>query len=421
MTQQPWFQYRHKAQVAEQSAAIIGGGLAGTSVAVALARRGWDITIIERNLALSTEASGNPSGVVLPAISRDFNLASQFSYLAFQFALNHFLQLEPHAERPFYHPVGVVKLDKNAALIQQSIDKYFSTMQVRAIEPEQVFRLTGVDADTSALHFPTAGWASPRSLCRAQVKSQRKRIRTIFAREAIQLQRREAGWSVFDRDGELSETSVVVVANGTGANRFTQTAAISIEPVRGQVSFISAPVAQKSAASVICSNRGYIIPDRPDTLCVGATYERDTLDTQVTKFSHDENLRKLQAIKFFRTASTDSIVGGRAALRATTEDHLPIIGGVPDFPSYQKIYHDLHHGRRAENYPLPVYHQGLFIAAGFGSRGLTHSPYGGDLLARLIHGELRDHDRQWLALLHPGRFIVRRLKKSRPKHPQVTI
>ncbi len=408
----PWYQYADNAQISSRSVVVIGGGLAGTSVAVALARRGWDITLIERNSALSNEASGNPGGVVMPAVSLDFNPASQFSYTAFRYALDHFMQLEPHSKTPFFHPVGVVQLNRKTALIQDAIDKHFTALSARVLSAEQLSRMTGLDAG-DALYFPTAGWASPVSLCQAQIESQSKRIRIIFAREVIHLQRRKASWSVFDRNEELIEAPVVVIANGTDANRFTQTAPISISPVRGQISFISALAFKKPVANVICSNRGYIIPNRPDTLIIGATYERDTSNAEVTKYSHRENLRNLQSIDITGTASTDIIVGGRAGVRATTEDHLPIIGGVPRFSAYRETYQDLHHGRPAKDYPPPDYHEGLFIAAGFGSRGVTHCPYCGDLLARLIHGELRDGDRQWLAQLHPGRFVIRRLQKNR--------
>ena len=53
-----------------KKAIVIGGGLAGTASAEALARRGWQVTLIERNAKLAQEGSGNPLGVLYPVNRR---------------------------------------------------------------------------------------------------------------------------------------------------------------------------------------------------------------------------------------------------------------------------------------------------------------------------------------------------------------
>ena len=42
------------------TAIVIGGGIAGCSTAYALAQRGIKVTLLERNTAIASEASGNP-------------------------------------------------------------------------------------------------------------------------------------------------------------------------------------------------------------------------------------------------------------------------------------------------------------------------------------------------------------------------
>ncbi|MEM7209484.1 MAG: FAD-dependent 5-carboxymethylaminomethyl-2-thiouridine(34) oxidoreductase MnmC [Pseudomonadota bacterium] len=415
MVAAPWFEYDNLVVPHEKRATILGGGLAGTSVAYALASRGWEITLIERNAALASAASGNPSGVVMPAISRKSSPPADFSYAAFQYALEHFQQLRRSSSNSFFHPIGVIQVSDSAPEFSNVIEKRYSGLRARVLDLEQFQTVTGLGAGRSALYFPTAGWANPVDLCSSQIASVAGRISIKYECEIIHLQQRDEGWSVFNREEEIAMSPVVIIANGVDANRFAQTSNIPVTPVRGQISFVESAAFEKSVSNVICSNRGYVIPDRQDTMSVGATYEPDTMTMETTQYSHRENLRNLQTLGVLGKGYVDCVLGGRAAIRTTTADRLPIVGGVPDFPAYNETFNDLQHGRPAENYSSAPYHPGLYIAGGFGSRGITHCPYSGELLARLISGELRDHERDLLALLHPARFEVRRLKRMQPR------
>ena len=61
------------------TAIVIGGGIAGCSTAYALAQRGIKVTLLERNTAIASEASGNPQAMLYPRLSGD-DTASQFLY-----------------------------------------------------------------------------------------------------------------------------------------------------------------------------------------------------------------------------------------------------------------------------------------------------------------------------------------------------
>ena len=50
---------------------VIGGGLAGASTAYSLARRGWQVTVLDRGAEPAAGASGLPAGLVAPHVSAD--------------------------------------------------------------------------------------------------------------------------------------------------------------------------------------------------------------------------------------------------------------------------------------------------------------------------------------------------------------
>lgn len=67
----------------QKTAAIIGAGIAGSALAHALARRGFDVTLIERHPQAAQGASGNPAGVVRPQLALDDSLNGRLSRQAF--------------------------------------------------------------------------------------------------------------------------------------------------------------------------------------------------------------------------------------------------------------------------------------------------------------------------------------------------
>ena len=70
------------------SAIVIGGGIAGCSSAYALARRGIEVTLIERHEKLALEASGNPIAMLYPKLSIKPSMQSTLAWQSFEFTLN---------------------------------------------------------------------------------------------------------------------------------------------------------------------------------------------------------------------------------------------------------------------------------------------------------------------------------------------
>ena len=55
----------------------------------------------------------------------------------------------------------------------------------------------------------------------------------------------------------------------------------------------------------------------------------------------------------------------------------------------------------------------LYVNCGMGSRGLSYAPLTAEILAAQIAGETPPLERELLNAMHPARFIIRDLKRSR--------
>jgi tRNA 5-methylaminomethyl-2-thiouridine biosynthesis bifunctional protein len=86
----PW--YRQATTHKVQKAIVIGSGLAGCHTAPALAKRGMQVTVIERD-NIASAASGNPQGILYTKPSPDPGVLNQFTLSSFLYALRHYQSL----------------------------------------------------------------------------------------------------------------------------------------------------------------------------------------------------------------------------------------------------------------------------------------------------------------------------------------
>ena len=98
----------------------------------------------------------------------------------------------------------------------------------------------------------------------------------------------------------------------------------------------------------------------------------------------------------------------RLGERLSSRDHLPLIGAVPDLQAV--------HARRmamARNDRLPMPRlAGLWMATGFGGRGLLWAVLAAELLAARLEHEPLPLTHDLVAAIDPARFLRRSLRQS---------
>jgi tRNA 5-methylaminomethyl-2-thiouridine biosynthesis bifunctional protein len=280
---------------------------------------------------------------------------------------------------------------------------------MRPVTPAEASELAGIPVDADALWFPHGGWIEPGSFCRALLAG-------ADVRTGVQVTTLQHEGGLWHTGGGLAPADVVILANSLDARAFSQSPWLPLSPRRGQISVVRASERSSSLRCVI-SHDGYIIPAREGRHVIGATFDHieDTVPAgyQRTNAADDaRNLAQLTA-QFPDLLEPDSILAGRASLRAMTTDHLPLAGPIPMLERFAEDFAGLRQGRLERTYKDAVCHPGLWVITGLGARGLVTAPLTGEFLAAQISGGHWPISAEVAAALHPARFMVRDLKRAK--------
>jgi tRNA 5-methylaminomethyl-2-thiouridine biosynthesis bifunctional protein len=357
--------------------AVIGAGVAGCATAHALARRGVAVTVLERAMTIAQGASGNPLGVFRPLLSRDDNRATRLTRAAFLHNLRAWAAL---GEQVQWSRCGVLHLardDDAAAKQRQALADTAPPVEfARWVDEDEARKLANWPVAAPGVFYPSAGWVVPGSLCHAWLDHPAIELRTGCS--VAQLESASADWRLLRDDGTvLAEADAVVLANAREAINLVPGQAWPLHTVRGQITQLL-PGALPEISRVI-AREGYVARGSGQLL-VGATYEHDDEDTVPRAVSDRANLARLEAIlPGARQRADISVVSGRASLRATLPDRLPLVGQVDGAPA-------------------------LHVAAGYGSRGIVWAGLMGEALADRMTGQPLPLEAQLMRAVAPARF-----------------
>ncbi len=357
---------------------VVGAGLAGASVAAALARRGWLVQVLDAAAAPAAGASGLPVGLMAPHVSADDNPRSQLSRSGIR-----------------------MSLQQAKTLLKSGHDWAMSGV----LEHREI----GV----STLWHSQAGWIKPAQLVQAWLAQ--KGIRFVPNAPVAAVRREADVWVLYNAAGQaMAQASHVVFANGWGAQALLDDLRMTapelapnlahlpaLQGIRGVLSWDMQRPEQTNAlpafpvnglGSLICN-----IPmgDEPENATdrmawyAGATYETGELINAPLSLHHQTNFDKLrtllpEAAQALAPAFATGEVQAWQGTRCVTPDRLPVVGPLDASASPR-----------------------LWISAAMGSRGLSYAVLCAELLAAQMGGEpwplpaslarhlsvLRSHDR----------------------------
>ena len=391
----------------ERHALVIGAGLAGCAVAERLAMRGWHVDIFDRHAQPAGEASGNLAGIVRPLLSQDDNLASRLNRACFLHLGRSWQRLDRMSLPPRRNLGGILQIahdDEHEALQREWLaTQGYPTAYVQFLDQDAASRHLGAKTTRGGWWFPAGGWASPPSLCRAWLNAGGGNIHFHGNCEITRVQFVDGRWQLFNAENQqVADSARLIFASGAqfAAMPLDPIAALPITPVRGQVSHLAAGSLPKLTHAAC--REGYLTPAVNGVHCLGASYAKDFF-TEIRASEHTENLLRLsQMLDDFDASFDVESMSGRVGFRATTPDHLPLVGALPDLSINPTG--DV----RMKTFPrLP----GMYGLLGLGSRGLVWTSLLAEHLASQINAEPLPLEGDQVDAIDPARFAFRAYKK----------
>jgi tRNA 5-methylaminomethyl-2-thiouridine biosynthesis bifunctional protein len=395
--------------------AVIGAGLAGTSCACALARRGFSVSLIERGGRVAEGATGMHQLAFYPQLAANPTWQSLYSLQAFQYTAHHLQTLSVGGSMD-WQACGFLKLDTHERDRAQHdrLRRHFDAPNeiARWMNRDEATQTAGLQLTDGGFYFAKAGWADPRQLCAAQMDH--PDIEVVYASEAVSLVKTIDDWSLMDHTGEpLLRAPLVIIANGHLATGFDQTHPLPLSRVRGQTSLLLTNP-ELNGLNTILAGSATLFPAHQEIHNLAATYDPDDDDLQSRNSDHrllQEHLQEMITVDY-HSSPQDALVG----IRAVSRDRFPIAGAVPDWHALAAHYSPLQRNAHAFIPRFEANLPGLFVATAFGSHGLNQIPLCAEHLASAICGEPDPLPQAMAELISPIRFLIRDLKQQKGTH-----
>ena len=383
------------------SCVVIGAGLAGAATAAAMARRGWQVQVIETEPALTRGdnpvASGLPLGLFGPVESKNDAPLSRLIRGGISLLAQRLPALLPSGKG--WALTGIA-------------ETVFET------KPEP----TGAARSIGQRWHAQAGWIKPAALVQALLST--PGVMRLSGAHVQRLTHDGKQWQVLGpHDALVARADLLVLAAGGASAALLSTASLgadskdlhqddiqpdlqaargvglnnlgerlqSLHPIAGQISW-APQVAHESGCLPMHPVNGYghlsahVPLGAGQAWYLGATYEPGGSDAQHparVQAAHDVNLKKLsqlapQCASLLAPRFAQGEVNAWRGIRYATRDRLPVVGPWSGQPS-----------------------MGLWINTGLGSRGLSWCLLNAELVAAQVCGEPLPIEAKLAAALAP--------------------
>ncbi len=367
---------------------VIGAGLAGAACAASLARRGWQVTVLDTNTGAASGASALPVGLLAPHMSPDDSLLSRMSRhglrATWQVAKSQLLagvdwQASGVLQRRFDASGGLPMHWPEAG---EHWSRWAGFEELHALETATgSVAQSALNPETPALWHAAGGWIKPKRLVEALLATPGIRARYSVNVAGLTYTSRasqDGCWQVLDADQNcIAEAELVVLAAGFESAGLTNTGAnLPLQAIRGQVAW--GPVTDASVMPPFPVNgHGSFVPafpgdDENKHWLMGATFQRGNNSTSVNAADQTAIYGRLQqllprtaeALKTSFDAGQTPQIQAWAGVRCVSPDRLPLVGPLNDAAQ-----------------------PGLYACTALGSRGLSFAVLCGELLAAWLHAE----------------------------------
>ena len=381
----------------KKTALIVGAGIAGSSLAYHLAKRNYQVTLLDENSQNEIEIFQNKAATISPHFMLNNPKYNSLMSKASKYVYD--LTKEFNYSKKDAVMKGVVKLyEKDIAdkLIEKISKSGFSEKDFKYLSKESIKRKYHIDNKTG-IFFKYGGWVSPHQVCSSLIDH--KNIRLIPKKKVKEIIYKKNLWVIDCQDSTEFISSNLVFCNSFALREIKFFDGIDLKKNRGQINWF--PSKNKSKFKEIISGNGYLIPDVDGFDIFGSTYERDNENKNLSKTDYEKNLKTYQKLSGTKSEEYNVPNEGWVGWRAVTPDRIPYVGNV------------LEESNGIDNKPLSMkdlkWHPNLFINAGYGSRGYTLAPFLSKCLASMINGTPTSDEKNILNYLNPCRNLIKKM------------
>lgn len=414
-----------------QHVSIIGGGIASACAAYALTKQGIKVTLYCKDTSLAQGGSSNAIGALYPLLHQQEDDISTFYQQAFWRAKALYTEIAEQGFSFAHQWCGLLEVSYKEALIKrqhafESLNTWPKEL-IHGVNAKQASELANIDLSYGGLFMPNAGWMSPQDLVKqifnAAKATTRLKIMTdthiTKIKQVANVTSNENGtsWSLTSNQGEFN-ASVLVICGGADAIKIEQLKPLPLTSTRGQVTSMESNNIIKKLSTVIC-HKGYLTPENNGIHCIGATFQKN--DTNITTNKADDNYNLTMLDKCLPELSStigwqeQDISSSKARLRCMSQDHLPLVGAVPDIKEHVATYSHLAKDKNWKYSQAAPCIDNLYVLLGLGARGLCSAPLAADILTAELCNTPYPVDSQMLFNLSPNRFIIRDIIKRKIK------
>tara|TARA_Y100000991_G_scaffold48405_1_gene34672 strand:+ start:863 stop:1900 length:1038 start_codon:yes stop_codon:yes gene_type:complete len=313
---------------------IIGGGIAGSLLAIQLMKRGVGVTLLDRG---TNHSSAVASGMVNPMVFRRMNLSWRVDEML-PYARDFYLELEDRLKAKFYNTLR--------------IRRFFSSEQERGYwekkqhEAEYQKYLTLHDDFDEKVPLAKSEFGSGIVKNAFWIRSKLFMEKMhLFLKEQKVLQYGQfepAKFALEELSYGSSTYDAVVFCCGSDNDKIPYFNQANIQHNRGQILHIES---SELSQHELWNRKGFILPTGGEKFMLGATYEWNEPSLNITA----EAREKLEGVFKTITNASYKVNGQTVGMRPTVSDRRPIMGEHPDA-------------------------KGLFIFNGLGTKGYMLAP-----------------------------------------------
>lgn len=390
----------------EKIAVVVGAGIAGASICLALKQRNIKTILIDSDTGPAKHASGNPIGVVYPFLTKHKTSESEYSLDAFRYFLSiwerfHLKNLVPYVDGIYFLMDTKESYDRYSnAIISNQIQNHIAK---ESIEPF---------SGSPALFFPEGKSISPVDLTKQILFLSNPE--TKYSCKLLSWKEEENRSKVLCQTsiGEI-ECDYLFLTQGYQFADDPHLEWLPLRKVRGQILKIPE---QKPANPFGILYGDYITSAIEGYQVLGATFDEFKLEEE-PRLEESESMWKelfnrLPNLSNHWEPQNPRLFATRVSYRTQSQDRHPIVGKLPNISKLDltvKYQNLLRNANKKMNIP---YYKSVGILNGLGSRGLTHSLYSGEILVSSMLEETIPISETIFKSLIPDRFLIRMWKRD---------